>query len=78
MKRIFFLLFSVIITISVFSQAKKPTIMIVPSDNWCIKNGYSMTRDIMGSARTFPDYRMALQQETDLLLVIGKIIVVSL
>ncbi|PKP35905.1 MAG: hypothetical protein CVU00_00235 [Bacteroidetes bacterium HGW-Bacteroidetes-17] len=73
MKRIFFLLFSVIITISVFSQAKKPTIMIVPSDNWCIKNGYSMTRDIMGSARTFPDYRMALQQETDLLLVIGKI-----
>lgn len=73
MKKIFFLLFSVIITISVFSQAKKPTIMIVPSDNWCINNGYSMTRDIMGSARTFPDYRMALQRETDLLLVIGKI-----
>jgi len=73
MKRIYFLLLSVLINISLFSQAKKPTIMIVPSDNWCINNGYSMTRDIMGSARTFPDYRMALQRETDLLLVIGKI-----
>ena len=73
MKRIFILLFLVILTTGVFSQAKKPTLMIVPSDNWCIKNGYSMTRDIMGSSRTFPDYRMALQHETDLLLVIGKI-----
>ncbi len=56
-----------------FSQAKKPTIMVVPSDNWCIKNGYTMTYDEMGTIKTLPDYKLALQNETDLLITIGKI-----
>ncbi len=54
-------------------QAKKPTIMVVPSDNWCIKNGYTSTYDEMGTLKTLPDYKMALQNETDLLMTIGKI-----
>jgi hypothetical protein len=57
----------------VFSQAKKPTIMVVPSDNWCIKNGYTMMYDEMGTLKTLPDYKMALQNETDLLMTISKI-----
>ena len=36
-----------------FSQAKKPTIMVVPSDNWCIKNGYTMTYDDMARLKQF-------------------------
>ena len=57
----------------VFSQAKKPTIMVVPSDNWCIKNGYTQMYDEMGTIKTLPDYKMAIQNETDLLMTISKI-----
>jgi len=57
----------------VSGQAKKPTIMVVPSDNWCIKNGYTQIYDEMGTAKTLPDYKMALQNETDLLMTISKI-----
>lgn len=56
-----------------FSQAKKPTIMVIPSDNWCIKNGYTMTQDVMGTIKTFPDYKAAVQNDTELLMVLGKI-----
>ena len=47
--------------------------MVVPSDNWCIKNGYTATFDEMGTLKTIPDYKLALQNETDLLMTIGKI-----
>ena len=56
-----------------FSQAKKPTIMVVPSDNWCIKNGYVINYDDMGTSKVLPDYKKALQMETDLLVTISKI-----
>lgn len=58
---------------TIFAQAKKPTLIVVPSDNWCIKNGYTTTFDEMGTLKTIPDYKMALQNETDLLMTIGKI-----
>lgn len=56
-----------------FGQAKKPTIMVVPSDNWCVKNGYVMEFDNQGTIIKVPDYKKALQEDTDLLLVIGAI-----
>jgi len=56
-----------------FSQAKKPTIMVIPSDNWCIKNGYVQSMDVMGTIKTFPDYKAAVQNDTELLMVLGKI-----
>lgn len=56
-----------------FSQAKKPTIMVVPSDVWCNKNGYMMTYDDQGSIVKMPDYKRAFQENSDLLLVISKI-----
>ncbi|MFA6127492.1 MAG: DUF6175 family protein [Bacteroidales bacterium] len=56
-----------------FGQAKKPTIMVVPSDAWCNKGGYMMTFDNQGNVQKFPDYKMAFQESTDLLLVISKI-----
>jgi hypothetical protein len=58
---------------SVFGQAKKPTIMVVPSDAWCIKNGYVMEFDNQGTKVKIPDYKRALQEDTDLLLVISKL-----
>jgi hypothetical protein len=56
-----------------FSQAKKPTIMVIPSDNWCIKNGYVQSQDVMGTIKTFPDYKAAVQNDTELLMVLSKI-----
>lgn len=56
-----------------FPQAKKPTIMVVPSDNWCIKNGFSTKYDNQGTVEEYPDYEKAIQQNSDLLLVISKL-----
>lgn len=47
--------------------------MVVPSDAWCIKNGYVQTFDNQGKTITLPDYKAALQNNTDLLLAISKI-----
>ncbi|MFN8319882.1 MAG: DUF6175 family protein [Saprospiraceae bacterium] len=73
MKKVIFTVLALMLYVAIFAQAKKPTIMVVPSDNWCIKNGYTTTFDEMGTLKTIPDYKMALQNETDLLMTIGKI-----
>jgi hypothetical protein len=72
-RKIVYTIAVVVLSISAFSQAKKPTIMVVPSDNWCIKNGYTQMYDEMGTLKTLPDYKLALQNETDLLMTISKI-----
>lgn len=56
-----------------FAQAKKPTIMVVPSDVWCNTNGYMMVFDNQGTKTKIPDYKRAFQENAELLLVIGKI-----
>lgn len=71
-KNILYISFA-LLSFCAYSQAKKPTIMVVPSDAWCIENGYYFTYDNQGSTVNMPDYTRALQEETDLLLVIGKI-----
>lgn len=56
-----------------FSQAKKPTLMVVPSDVWCNTNGYMMEFDNQGTKVKIPDYKTAFQENPDLLLVIAKL-----
>ncbi len=56
-----------------FSQAKKPILMVVPSDVWCNQNGYMLEYDNQGVKVKVPDYKRALQENADLLLVISKI-----
>lgn len=73
MKRLVLLMASLFVCATLFAQAKKPTIMVVPSDNWCVQNGYVQKFDNMGTEMTLPDYRAALQQNSDLLLAISKI-----
>ncbi|MEI6765832.1 MAG: DUF6175 family protein [Bacteroidota bacterium] len=65
--------FMLIYVNSAFSQAKKPTIMILPSDVWCNTNGYMMEFDNQGTKVKVPDYKKAFQENADLLLVISKI-----
>lgn len=56
-----------------FAQAKKPTIMVVPSDLWCNENGFMKTFKNQGEIVKVPDYKRAFQENADLLLVISKI-----
>ena len=56
-----------------FPQAKKPTLMVVPSDAWCIQNGYATTYDNQGIQVVLPDYQAAFQNNMDLKLVVAKI-----
>lgn len=63
-----------VITVSLsYSQAKKPTLMVVPSDVWCFKNGYMMEFDNQGTIVKIPDYKKAFQENSDLMVVISKI-----
>ncbi|WP_418983637.1 DUF6175 family protein [Alistipes sp.] len=55
------------------AQAKKPTIMVMPSDLWCNTNGYMTTYDNQGVTVSVPDYQRALQTDVNLLPVIAKI-----
>lgn len=59
--------------VTVMGQAKKPTIMVVPSENWCVKNGFTQTFDDEGTTVTIPDYKKAFQQSTEVKLVVSAI-----
>lgn len=74
MKKIFLVLFSILLGVNMlFSQAKKPTIMVVPSDNWCIQNNFILEFDDQGSLVKIPNYKQAFQESSDLGLVISQI-----
>ena len=74
MKKNSILIFLVFVfSAAVFGQAKKPTIMVVPSDVWCISNNYCSNYDNQGVNETVPDYNRALQRDANMLLAIGKI-----
>lgn len=54
-------------------QAKKPTLMVVPSDVWCFENGYTQDFINQGKATKVSDYERACQENSDLLNVTTKI-----
>jgi hypothetical protein len=70
------LLYSAIILMMPFlsiGQAKKPTLMVVPSDLWCKEYGYLTEFNNQGTKVLIPDYKKALQEDANLILVISKI-----
>ncbi len=73
MKRFILLCLALVSGVMSYAQAKKPTIMVVPSDNWCVQNKFTQTYDNQGKIVTVPDYTAALQNSSDLLLAISKI-----
>ena len=54
-------------------KAKKPTIMIVPSDVWCNQNGFMQEFNNQGTITRIPDYKKAVQSDPTLLQVIAQI-----
>lgn len=73
MKRLVFLLVGICISVFVFSQAKKPTLMVVPSDLYCNQHGFMQRFDNQGQTETVPDYKRALQNDPQLLTSITVI-----
>jgi len=66
----FSLLFS---TVTAFAQAKKPTLMILPSDNWCEQRYFMTEFDNQGTKQKVPNYKQAFQEDTEIGQVISKI-----
>lgn len=73
MRKSLYIIAALLLAGSAFGQAKKPTIMVIPSDVWCNKNGYMMEFDNQGTKVKIPDYKMAFQENSDLMVVISKI-----
>jgi hypothetical protein len=72
MKHVFFYLILGISYLS-FSQAKKPTLMILPSDNWCEQRYFMTEFDNQGTKQKVPNYKQAFQEDTEIGQVISKI-----
>lgn len=74
MKRIFLsstLIFFVVC--ACLAQAKKPTLMVVPSDLYCSRHGYMQTYQNQGTTERVPDYKQALQNDLELQTVVTAI-----
>jgi len=56
-----------------YGQAKKPTLMILPSDNWCEQRYFITEFDNQGTKQKVPNYKQAFQEDTELGQVISKI-----
>jgi hypothetical protein len=56
-----------------FGQAKKPTLMILPSDNWCEQRYFMTEFDNQGTKQKVPNYKQAFQEDTELGQVITKL-----
>ena len=75
MKKIISLAFFTLVlsVATMMGQAKKPTIMVVPSDVWCNTEGYVQQYDELGTTKTVSDYAAALKSSMELKLVIAKV-----
>jgi hypothetical protein len=74
MKRIFLVLAIILCILPLPLEAqKKPTIMILPSDNWCEMRYFMTTYDNQGTKVKTPDYQLAFQQDTEIGPVISKV-----
>lgn len=62
-----------LVSLTVYCQAKKPLLMVVPSDVWCTQNNYVVKSNTMGEDAITMDYKKALQNDAELSLVISKI-----
>ena len=60
-------------SMSAMGQAKKPTLMVVPSDAWCKEHGFEQTFDNQGTPEKIPDYKAAVSTDKQLNAVISKI-----
>ena len=73
MIRFFALLLWVIAFTPILAQPKKPTLMILPSDNWCEQRYFMTEFDNQGTKQKVPNYKQVFQEDTEIGQVISKI-----
>ncbi len=73
MKKILLFSLMCLFAAATYGQAKKPRLMVVPSDSWCYQNGFLTEFDNQGVMEQIPDYKAALVQSPDLISVISTI-----
>ena len=62
------------VTLAAFAdEVKKPTVMILPSDNWCTQRYFTQKFDNQGTTVSVPDYQRAFVEDIELPQVISKI-----
>lgn len=72
LKRLFVFYAFLLCGIYSFAQ-KKPTIMILPSDNWCTQRYFMTNYNNQGVSVSIPNYQQAFQEDTELGPVISKV-----
>ena len=73
MKKSIFTLALALVALVASAQIKKPELMVIPSDVWCISNGYYTEIDNLGTVTKVPNYKQALQESMGLKLAIAKL-----
>ena len=73
MKKSIFTIALALVALVASAQIKKPELMVIPSDVWCISNGYYTEVENMGTITKMPNYKQALQENMGLKLAIAKI-----
>ena len=73
MKKYIFTLVMALVALVASAQIKKPELMVIPSDAWCIQNGYYTEVANMGTITKVPNYKQALQENMGLKLAIAKL-----
>lgn len=72
-KRVISIFFVLVYFFQATAQVKKPTLMILPSDNWCEQRYFMTVFDNQGTKQKVPNYKQAFQEDTELGQVISKI-----
>jgi hypothetical protein len=73
MKKSIFTIVLACVALVASAQIKKPELMVIPSDAWCIQNGYYTEVENMGTTVKVPNYKQALQENIGLKLAIAKL-----
>lgn len=78
MKKVFFVLISLFFATVSEAQtsgtaAKKPTIMVVPGDQYCNEKGFMKEYEYFGEMKKYPDYDRALLEDGDLNMAVSKL-----
>ncbi len=55
-----------------FDMGKLPTIMVVPSDAWCLRNGYVIEYYNQGVRTEVPDYGRAVRESADIRVLVSR------
>lgn len=74
MRKLICLYITLVWVTACFGQARKPIVMVVPSDIWCQRNNCMTSfTDETGATQAVPDYRKAVGMNEELRLIISEL-----